>query len=136
MGTSLVAQLVKNPRTMQEILVQFWVKKIYWRKIRLLTPVFLVFPGSSDSKESVCNAGDLGLIPGLGRPPGGGHGNPFQYSCLENPCGQMSLDYSPWSYKEPDTCEQLSTAQYRALFGMIRVVTQKQYDTLKAWLYL
>ena len=41
--------------------------------------------GSSDGKESACNAGDLGLIPGLGRSPGGGHGNPLQYSCLENP---------------------------------------------------
>ena len=41
------------------------------------------FPGGSDGKESACNAGDLGLIPGLGRSPGGGHGNPLQYSCLE-----------------------------------------------------
>ena len=40
--------------------------------------------GSSDGKESICNAGDLGLIPGLERSPGGGHGNPLQYSCLEN----------------------------------------------------
>ena len=37
------------------------------------------------SKESACNAGDPGLIPGLGRSPGGGNGNPLQYSCLENP---------------------------------------------------
>ena len=43
------------------------------------------FPGVSDSKESACNAGGLGLIPELGRSPGGGHGNPLQYSCLENP---------------------------------------------------
>ena len=43
------------------------------------------FPGGSDGKESACNAGDLGLIPGLGRCPGGVHGNPLQYSCLENP---------------------------------------------------
>ena len=43
------------------------------------------FPGGSDSKESTCNEGDLGLIPGLGRSPGGGHGNPLQYSCLVNP---------------------------------------------------
>ena len=42
------------------------------------------FPGGSDGKESACNAGDLGLITGLGRSPGGGHGNPLQYSCLEN----------------------------------------------------
>ena len=38
-------------------------------------------------KESACNVGDLGSIPGLGRSPGGGHGNLLQYSCLENPCG-------------------------------------------------
>ena len=43
------------------------------------------FSGSSDGKESSCNVGDLGLIPGLGRSPGEGNGNPLQYSCLENP---------------------------------------------------
>ena len=61
------------------------------RKGRLPTPVFLAFPGGSDSKESACNAGDLGSIPGLGRSPGGGHGNPLQYSCLENP-----MDRGAW----------------------------------------
>ena len=49
------------------------------------------FPGVSDGKESAYNAGDLGLIPGLGRSLGGGHGNPLQYSCLENSYGQRSL---------------------------------------------
>ena len=49
------------------------------------------FPGGSDGKESTCHMGDLGLIPELGRSSGGGHGNPFQYSCLENPQGQRSL---------------------------------------------
>ena len=49
------------------------------------------FPGGSDGKESASNAGNLGAIPGLGRSPGGGHGNPFQYSFLENPHGQRSL---------------------------------------------
>ena len=43
------------------------------------------FPGGSDGKESACNAGDLDLIPGLGRPPGEGHGNVLQNSCLEKP---------------------------------------------------
>ena len=43
------------------------------------------FPGGSDSKASAYNVGDLGSIPGLGRSPGGGHGNPLQDSCLENP---------------------------------------------------
>ena len=42
------------------------------------------FPGSLAGKESTCNAGDLGSIPGLGRFPGGGHGNSLQYYCLEN----------------------------------------------------
>ena len=56
-----------------------------WRRDRLPTPVFLGFPGGSDGKESACNVGDLGSIPGLGRSPGGGHGKPLQYSCLENP---------------------------------------------------
>ena len=43
------------------------------------------FPGGSDGKESVCNAGDLSLIPGLGKSSGKGNGNPRQCSCLENP---------------------------------------------------
>ena len=45
------------------------------------------FPGGSGSKVSACNAGDTGSIPGLGRSPGEGNGNPLQYSCLENPMG-------------------------------------------------
>ena len=52
---------------------------------------FLGFPHSSVSKESACNAGYLGLIPGLGRSPGEGNGNLFQYSCLEN-----SMDRTAW----------------------------------------
>ena len=47
--------------------------------------------GSSDGKEAACNAGNLGLIPGLGRSPGEGNGNPLQYSCLEN-----SMDRGAW----------------------------------------
>ena len=65
--------------------------------------------GCSD-KESACHAGDPSLIPGLGRSPGGGHGNPLQYSCLENPKGQKSLvGYNPWGCKELDIIEQLRT---------------------------
>ena len=47
--------------------------------------VFEGFPGSSDGKESACNSGDPGSIPGSGKSPGGGNGNSLQYSCLENP---------------------------------------------------
>ena len=63
-------------------------------------------------KESACNTGDLGSIPGLGRSLGGGHGNSLQYFYPENPHGQRSLvGYSPWGHKESDTTEQLNTAQ-------------------------
>ena len=52
---------------------------------------------------SAGNVGDGGLIPELGRSPGGGHDNPLQYSCLENPHGQRILaDYSPYGHKESD----------------------------------
>ena len=58
------------------------------------------FSGGSDSKESTCNEEDLGSVTGLGRSPGGKHGYPLQYSCLENPHGRWSLEgYSPWGYK-------------------------------------
>ena len=54
------------------------------------------FPGSSDGKEYACNVGDLGSIPGLGRFPEGGHGNPLHYFCPENPHGQRRLaSYRP-----------------------------------------
>ena len=57
-------------------------------------------------KESACNSGDLGSIPGLGRSPGDGKGYPLQHSCLENPQGQRSLaDYSPWGHIELDMIE-------------------------------
>ena len=70
------------------------------------------FPGGSDGTESACNARDLGSIPGLGKSHGGGHGNPLQYSGLENPRGQRSLaGYGPWGCKESVTTEPLSTAQ-------------------------
>ena len=68
------------------------------------------FPGSSAGKESACNVGGLGLIPGSGRFPGGGHGNSLHYLCLENP-----MDRGAWwatvhgAHKELDTTERLST---------------------------
>ena len=59
------------------------------------------FPGGSDGKESACNVGNLGSIPGLGRSPGEGKGYPLQYSGLEN-----AMDYSPWGHKELDMTER------------------------------
>ena len=64
------------------------------------------FPGGSDGKESTCNAGDLGWIPGLGRSPGEGQGNTVQYSLPGESNGQRRLvGYSPWGPKELDMTE-------------------------------
>ena len=94
-----------------------WVGKIPWGRDRLSTPVFLGFPGGLDGKESSCNVGDLGSIPGLGRSPEGGHGHPLQYSSLENPQGQRCpVGYSPWGRKKLDMTEQLSTWHTHNLF--------------------
>ena len=62
----------------------------------------MMLPCGSAATECVCNAGDLGSVPGLGRSPGEGKGYPLQYSGLEN-----SMDYSPCGRKESDTAEQL-----------------------------
>ena len=69
----------------------------------------LIFPGGSDSKACVYSVRDLGSIPGVGRSPGEGNGNPLQYYCLENPMdrGAWWATYSPWGHKESDTTEQL-----------------------------
>ena len=69
---------------------------------------YLFYDGSY-SKESACNAEELGLIPGSGKSPGKGNGNPLQYSCLENPTDRGALArFSPWDLKESDTTEQLT----------------------------
>ena len=69
-----------------------WVGKIPWRRDRLPTLIFLVFPGDSDGEESTCNVGDLGSIPGLGRSPGEeSEISPLPSSCLGN-----STDRGAW----------------------------------------
>ena len=99
-------------------------------------------PGGSDGKESTCNAGDLGLILGLGRSFGGGRGDSFQYSCLENPLGQRILaGYSPWGRKESDMTEQLSATHgsnvypYLLLNGQIAPLSssKNQPEVGKNW---
>ena len=68
-------------------------------------------------KESACKAGEAGSIPGSGRSPGGRHGDPLHYSCLENPHGQRSLaGYGPWGCREWDTTERLSTEHTHSVY--------------------
>ena len=86
---------------------------LLWSELifHLLGVIVLGFRGGSDGTESTCNVGDLGLIPVLGRPPGGGHGNLFQYSCLKNPMDRGAWwAIVPWGCKESDMTEQLSIA--------------------------
>ena len=101
-----MAQLVGKESCLQCRRPQFdsWVGKICWRRDRLPTPVFLDFPCGSAGKEAACNAGDLGLIPGLGRFPSRRERLPTPVFCLEEFHGL----YSPWSHKESDTTEWLS----------------------------
>ena len=84
-----VAPLVKKHLQCKRPQFDSWVRKIHWRRDRLPTPVFLGFPYGSAGKETTCNAGDLGSIPGLRGSTGEGKGDPLQYSGLEN-----SMDYT------------------------------------------
>ena len=72
----------------------------------IYTHIYIYIDGP-DSKESACNAGDPSLIPGLGRSPGEGNGNPLQYSYPENSMdrGSRWATYSPWGPRELDTIE-------------------------------
>ena len=66
----------------------------------------LKFSGGSEGKESTCNAGDMGLISESGRFPGEGHGNPLQYSCLENP-----MDRGAWRATVPGVTKELDKTE-------------------------
>ena len=88
-------------------------KKIIPKEIKTIyslhpevTPRKCCYVIGSDVKASVYNAGDLGSIPGSGRFPGEGNGNPHQYFCLENPM-EPGTGYCPWGHKELDTTERL-----------------------------
>ena len=74
---------ILQARTLEWVAISFSKLNSYHKSIRL------DFPGGSDGKASACNAGDLGSIPGSGRSPREGNGNPVQYSCLENPMDQL-----------------------------------------------
>ena len=79
------------------------------------------FPGGLVVKNLLANAGDLGSIPGSGRSPGGGNGNPTQYSCLENSMDRGALwGYSPWGHKSQigGVAKQQATATAKVSTGL------------------
>ena len=78
------------------------------------------FPDGSDGRESACSAGDLGSVPGSGRSPAAGHGNPFQYSCLENPVDRGAWWATAHGVAESDTTEQVSTQHGASLSTLHR----------------
>ena len=78
----IISHFSQRDRPQLSLISIYVLQHTHWR---LPTPVFLGFPGDSVGKESACNAGDLGLIPGLGRSFGEGNSYPLQYSGLENP---------------------------------------------------
>ena len=95
--------------------------------------MFLSFPGGSDGKESACNAGDLGSIPGLGRSPGGGHSNTLQFSFLENSQRRVQrslVGYRPWDCKESDMTEQLSTARHIVAYNVVLNSSVQQNESV------
>ena len=65
--------------------IKTFVSKVMSLLYNTLSSFVMGFPGGSEGKESACNTGDLGSVPGIGRSSGGGQGNPLQYSGLENP---------------------------------------------------
>ena len=86
------------------------------------------FPGTSAGKESICNAGYPSPIPGLGRSPGEGHGNPLHYSCLENPHGQGCLaGCIPGGCKEQNMTERLRAAEHKSNILTIIVARGKEF---------
>ena len=115
--------------------------------IDYITPIYVLlfqaqgFLGGSDGKESTCNAGDLGSIPGFGRSPGEGNGNPLQYSCLEywQDMDRGARGVQSSFHKELETTEQLTLtlSQSQAIFLEIRLTTEaksvQNSDVLLDW---
>ena len=101
--------------SMSTLLLELWITgylledHFLWCELKRQVPFTKLrgFPGSASDKESTFQAGDAaGSIPGSAKSPGGGNGNPLQYSCLGNPNGQRSLvGCSPWGHTEVDSTE-------------------------------
>ena len=83
-------------------------KEMYARLNAEFQRIARSFPGGSNGKESDCNAGDLGLIPGFGRSPGEGNGYPLQYTCLENSTDRGAWRATAHGFEELDTSAGLT----------------------------
>ena len=81
--------MLSNAHTLSNLILNIILQGRYYFYTHLWQ--MLGYPGDSDGEDSACNAGDLGLIPGSGRTPGEGNGNPLQYSCLDK-----SMDRGAW----------------------------------------
>ena len=90
----------------------------------------LSYFNGSEGKESACNVRDLGSIPGWGRSPGEGNGNPLQYSCLEN---SMDRGYSSWGCKESDMTEWLTLSHFQNNISPMTLVPQ--FENRLNWLF-
>ena len=110
--------LVVKPDLLKDRTLEHWAHDLTGHRVS-----FMGFSDVSDDKESACNTGELGSIPGLGRSPGGEHDNSLQHSCLENAPGPRSLvGFSlPWGRKELDMNERLSPAQ--STQGCTRIIS-------------
>ena len=109
-----------------------------WRRERLPTPVFLGFPGGSAGRESTCNVGDLGSIPGWGRSPGEGKGYPRQYSDLENPKGLARVGHNWATFTFTYNWKSMKPQYSRELFLDVKTPETPRLDRLwqeRKWMY-
>ena len=109
-AVSLDCSFVSNSWELVPLMIVIVKTALWWVTSLYILYIFIVksgFPGDSDSIESACNVGDLGLIPGLGRSPGVGNGNPLQYSCLGNPMDRRTWQTTDRGVTKNWTSQQL-----------------------------
>ena len=100
------------------------------KSIMCILVQYMDFPGGSDGKASVYNVGDLGSIPGSGRFPGEGNGNPLQYPCLENP-----MDGGAWCRLLSMGSQRVSTTE-RLHFHLVQYITENSLELFFSFMCL
>ena len=109
----------------------FSKKFLLWKNNWIIPKATRRLPWWLSSKESTRNAGDVGSIPGSGRSPGEAHGNPLQYSCLENLMDRRLAGYGPWGRKESDATEATEQAHTQRLLDAKNMTTKDSPNRLK-----